>query len=157
SYPWQDNFCEARSWNNVVCTSGQGHQGQDIRPETCKANVNWALATENGVITQVGSYTVALTGDGSPHRIYRYLQMQSSTLKVKVGDHVVRGQKLGLVSNNMGDTPTTIHLHFEIRVAQAETMPDGTLLAANSFVPPYTALVDAYQRKLAGPDCAVVE
>lgn len=157
AYPWQDNFCETRSWNNVVCASGQGHQGQDIRPETCKANKHWALATEDGVITQVGSYTVALTGNGSPHRIYRYLHMQTASLKVAVGDHVVRGQKLGLVSNNMGDTATTIHLHFEIRVAQAETLGDGTLLTANSFVPPYTALVDAYQRKLAGPDCPIVE
>ena len=157
SYPWQDNFCETRSWNNVVCASGQGHQGQDIRPETCVKNKYWAVATEDGVITQVGSYTVALTGNGSPHRIYRYLHMQSASLKVALGDHVVRGQKLGLVSNNMGDTATTIHLHFEIRVAQAEAMSDGTLLAASSFVPPYTALVDAYQRKLAGPDCPVVE
>ncbi|ESQ91695.1 hypothetical protein ABAC460_04980 [Asticcacaulis sp. AC460] len=157
SMPWRDNFCETRSWNNVVCSSGQGHQGQDIRPETCKANLHWAVATEDGVITQVGTYTVALTGNSSPHRIYRYLHLQSASLRVAMGDHVVRGQKIGLVSNNMGDTPTTIHLHFEIRVAQAETMSDGTLLAANSFVPPYTALVDAYQRKLAGPDCATVE
>ena len=157
SYPWQDNFCETRSWNNVVCASGQGHQGQDIRPQSCQANKYWAVAVEDGVITQVGSYTVALTGSSSPHRIFRYLHMQVASLKVALGDHVVRGQKIGLVSNNMGSTATTIHLHFEIRVAQAETMPDGTLLTANSFVPPYTALVDAYQRKLAGPDCPVVE
>lgn len=161
SYPWHDNFCEARSWTNPVCVSGQGHQGQDIRPTTCKANTYWAVAAEDGVITQVGSYTVAVTGNGSPHRIYRYLHMQSSTLKVKVGDHVVRGQKLGLVSNNLGVSNgvqqyTTIHLHFEVRIAQAETMADGTQLAANAFVPPYTALVDAYQRKLAG-DCPTVE
>ncbi|ESQ76351.1 hypothetical protein ABAC402_04430 [Asticcacaulis sp. AC402] len=157
SYPWQDNFCETRSWNNVVCSTGQGHQGQDIRPATCAANTHWAVAAEDGVITQVGTYTVALTGNSSPHRIYRYLHLQSSSLRVAMGESVVRGQKIGLVSNNMGGTPTTIHLHFEIRVAQAETMGDGTLLAANSFVPPYTALVDAYQRKLAGPDCPVVE
>ncbi len=157
AYPWQDNFCESRSWTNPVCNSGQGHQGQDIRPETCKANVHWAVATEDGTITQVGTYTVALTGNNSPHRIYRYLHMQKSTLKVVYGQHVVRGQKLGLVSNNMGDTSTTTHLHFEIRVAQAEPLANGTMLTALSFVPPYTALVDAYQRKLNGPDCPVVE
>jgi murein DD-endopeptidase MepM/ murein hydrolase activator NlpD len=157
SYPWQDNFCESRSWANPVCGSGQGHQGQDIRPETCKANLHWAVAVEDGTITQVGTYTVALTGNESPHRIFRYLHMQKSTLKVVYGQHVVRGQKLGLVSNNMGDTATTIHLHFEIRVAQAEPLANGTMLTALSFVPPYTALVDAYQRKLNGPDCPVVE
>ena len=163
SYPWHDNFCETRpQWSNVMCSSGGvGHQGQDIRPTTCKANTYWAVAVEDGVITQVGSYTVALTGNDEPHRIFRYLHMQKSTLKVAVGDHVVRGQKLGLVSNNLGISNgvqqyTTIHLHFEIRVAQQEILSNGTTIAANSFVPPYTALVDAYQRKLAG-DCATVE
>ena len=163
SYPWHDNFCETRpQWSNVMCSSGGvGHQGQDIRPTTCKPNMYWAVAVEDGVITQVGSYTVALTGNDEPHRIFRYLHMQKSTLKVAVGDHVVRGQKLGLVSNNLGISNgvqqyTTTHLHFEIRVAQAETLSDGTTIAASSFVPPYTALVDAYQRKLAG-DCATVE
>ena len=162
SYPWKDNFCESRSqWNNPVCVAGTGHQGQDIRPTTCQKDTYWAVATEDGVITQIGSYTVALTGNGSPHRIYRYLHMLKSSVHVAVGDHVVRGQKLGLVSNNLGVSNgvqqyTTIHLHFEVRIAQAETMADGTQLTANAFVPPYTALVDAYQRKLAG-DCPTVD
>ncbi|WP_443750730.1 M23 family metallopeptidase [Asticcacaulis solisilvae] len=162
SYPWHDNFCEARSWSNVMCKSGQGHQGQDIRPQTCKAKTYWAIAVEDGTITQVGSYTVALTGTDTPHRIFRYLHLDAGTLKVKVGDHVVRGQKIGLVSDNFGTSNgvpqhTTIHLHFEIRVAQSETLSDGTVLAASSFVPPYTALVDAYSRHLNGEDCKVVE
>lgn len=162
SYPWKDNFCESRSqWNNPVCVAGTGHQGQDIRPSTCKKDTYWAVAAEDGVITQIGSYTVAMTGSGSPHRIYRYLHMLKSSIHVAVGDHVVRGQKLGLVSNNLGVSNgvqqyTTIHLHFEVRIAQAETMGDGTQLTANAFVPPYTALVDAYQRKLAG-DCPTVD
>lgn len=162
SYPWHDNFCEARSWSNVMCKAGTGHQGQDIRPQTCKAKTYWAVAVEDGTITQVGSYTVALTGTDTPHRIFRYLHLDAGTLKVKVGDHVVRGQKIGLVSDNFGTSNgvpqhTTIHLHFEIRVAQSETLPDGTTLAASSFVPPYNALVDAYTRHLNGTDCQVVE
>ncbi|MBP2158552.1 MULTISPECIES: M23 family metallopeptidase [Asticcacaulis] len=161
AYPWSDNFCESRSWSNVMCKTGQGHQGQDIRPATCKSNLHWAVAAEDGVITQVGSYTVALTGSGSPHRIYRYLHLQSSSLKVAVGDEVKRGQKIGLVSNNLGTSNgvpqyTTIHLHFEVRIAQSETLSNGTVLTANTFVPPYNALVDAYSRSLAG-DCPVVE
>src|SRR2546425_3411196 len=32
SYPWQDNFCEARSFGVGQCPGGFGHQGQDIRP-----------------------------------------------------------------------------------------------------------------------------
>lgn len=161
AYPWHDNFCESRSWSNVLCKSGTGHQGQDIRPATCKSNTYWAVAAEDGVITQVASYTVAIQGDGSPHRIYRYLHLQKSSVKVAVGDHVVRGQKIGLVSNNLGVSNgvqqyTTIHLHFEVRIAQAETMGNGTQLTANTFVAPYTALVDAYSRRLAG-DCPTVE
>jgi murein DD-endopeptidase MepM/ murein hydrolase activator NlpD len=157
AYPWSDNFCESRSWANPLCKAGQGHQGQDIRPKTCKSNLHWAVAAEDGVVTQLGSYTVAITGNGEPHRIYRYLHMQTSSLKVKLHDVVKRGQKLGLVSNNLGTSGgkpayTTIHLHFEVRIAEEENLGNGTVLAANSFVPPYTALVDAYQRKLAG-DC----
>src|SRR5260370_13490365 len=37
SYPWQDNFCEARSFGVGQCPSGFGHQGQDIRPAPCPA------------------------------------------------------------------------------------------------------------------------
>ena len=32
AYPWQDNFCEARSFQVGQCAAGFGHQGQDIRP-----------------------------------------------------------------------------------------------------------------------------
>src|SRR5665213_917061 len=37
SYPWQDNFCEARSFNVGQCPGGFGHQGEDIRPGPCPA------------------------------------------------------------------------------------------------------------------------
>jgi murein DD-endopeptidase MepM/ murein hydrolase activator NlpD len=162
SYPWQDNFCESRSWANPVCNTGKGHQGQDIRPKTCKVDTYWAVAPEDGIVTQLGSMTVAITGKAAPHRIYRYLHMKKSSVRVALHQSVVRGQKLGLVSNNLGINSqgkqqfTTIHLHFEIRVGQTETLSDGTVLSADDFVPPYTALVDSYRRKLAG-DCPTVE
>jgi len=35
NYPWQDNFCEARSFGVGQCASGFGHQGQDMRPAAC--------------------------------------------------------------------------------------------------------------------------
>ena len=155
-YPWTDNFCESRSWTNPFCNTGQGHQGQDIRPKTCKNNTYWAVAAEAGTVTAIGTYTVTIMGSAPPHRIHRYLHLKSTSLKVSVGDEVVRGQKIGLVSNNMGSTQTTIHLHYEIRLSAQETSSDGTIYATNTFVPPYAALVDSYQRKLAG-DCPVVE
>ena len=143
AYPWSDNFCEARSYTTPLCPAGTGHQGQDIRPSTCKAAVNVAVAAEPGVISQIGSYTVYLSSDTG--RTYLYLHMQMNQLKVSVGDRVARGQPLGLVSNNFGSSPTTIHLHFEIK--EPVTWHGSTI---TTRVPPYSTLVDAYQRLLAG-------
>jgi murein DD-endopeptidase MepM/ murein hydrolase activator NlpD len=142
-YPWHDNFCETRGYDTPICPAGVGHQGQDIRPNSCTKAKYVAVAAEDGTITQLGSYTVYLTAkDG---RLFRYLHLQMNALKVKLGDSVQRGDPIGLVSNNFGKTATTIHLHFEIKEPVTEK---GASLF--TFVPPYSSLVDAYQRLLAG-------
>jgi murein DD-endopeptidase MepM/ murein hydrolase activator NlpD len=143
AYPWHDNFCEPRAYTTPLCPSGTGHQGQDIRPNTCKAATWTAVAVEPGVISQIGTYTVYLSGDSG--RTYLYLHMQMDQLKVHIGDRVTRGQPLGLVSNNFGATSTTIHLHFEIK--EPVTINGATVVTR---VPPYSSLVDAYQALLAG-------
>jgi murein DD-endopeptidase MepM/ murein hydrolase activator NlpD len=143
SYPWRDNFCEARAYKTPMCPSGNGHQGQDIRPNSCKKAQYLAVAAEAGRITQIGTYTVYLTADDG--RLFRYLHLQMDQLKVRLGDRVERGQAIGYVSNNFGKTATTIHLHFEIKEPVAR---DGKALF--TFVPPYSSLTDAYQRLLAG-------
>ena len=143
SYPWHDNFCEARAYKTPLCPSGNGHQGQDIRPNSCVKARYVAVAAEDGVITHIGTYTVFLTAEDG--RLFRYLHLQMDQLKVRIGDHVQRGQPIGYVSNNFGKTATTIHLHFEIK--QPVTQGGKAL---TTFVPPYTSLVDAYQRLLAG-------
>jgi len=142
-YPWSDNFCEPRSYSTPLCPSGTGHQGQDIRPNSCSAALYKAVAAEDGVISQIGSYTVYLSS--STGRTYLYLHMQMNQLKVAVGDHVTRGQTLGMVSNNFGSTPTTIHLHFEIK--EPVSFNGSTI---TTRVPPYSSLVNAYQRLLGG-------
>ena len=120
---------------------------------------HWAVAAEDGRVTSVGSFSVEITGASSPHRLYRYLHLDRGSVKVAVGDTLTKGARIGIVSNNMGIDAhgkpilTSIHLHFEIRLAVAETGPGGKLLAAKAFVPPYTSLVDSYQRKLAGTGC----
>ena len=151
--PWRDNFCEARSRTSPLCGSGTGHQGQDIRPATCKKNEHWAVATEAGTITDLGTYTVTLVGKASPHYTYRYLHMQMSTLTVAEGTKVTAGQKLGKVSNDFGGTPTTIHLHFEMRAGLAGATTDGKPVVIDTFIPPYLSLAEAYQRKLNGGTC----
>ena len=143
AYPWHDNFCEARAYTTPLCPSGTGHQGQDIRPNSCLKAHYVAVAAEAGVISQIGVYTVYLSGDSG--RTYLYLHMQMDQLKVQVGDRVTRGQPLGLVSNNFGTTSTTIHLHFEIK--EPVTL-NGTTVVTR--VPPYTSLIDAYKALLAG-------
>ena len=143
AYPWHDNFCEARGYKTPMCPSGNGHQGQDIRPGSCVKARYLAVAAEAGKITQIATYTVYLTADDG--RVFRYLHLQMDQLKVRVGDRVERGQPIGYVSNNFGKTPTTIHLHFEVK--EPVTRKGKSLF---TFVPPYTSLVDAYQRLLAG-------
>lgn len=138
SYPWWDNYCETRSWDMPLCPSGTGHQGQDIRAKSCDKNVHWVVASEAGTVTNVGSYSVYITAaDGTR---YDYLHMGS--VQVGVGDDVTKGQHIGKVSNEFGGTPTTVHLHFNLRQNVSGV---GTV-----YVPPYMSLVTSYQA-LVGP------
>ncbi|CAN0135710.1 unnamed protein product [Chrysoparadoxa australica] len=141
AYAWRDNFCETRSYSAPLCPSGTGHQGQDIRPASCQDAVHWAVAADDGVITSVGSYSVRLMSETGVR--YTYLHLERDSLQVAPGDAVSQGERLGFVSNEFGGTPTTIHLHFEIKMA-LET-PHGL---QNVNVPPYVALVDSYQQLL---------
>jgi MYXO-CTERM domain-containing protein len=138
SYPWQDNYCETRSWDMPLCPSGTGHQGQDIRAATCDKDVHWAVATTDGKITNVGSYSVYLTDSGGTR--YDYLHMGS--VQVTVGQTVTKGKRLGRVSNVFGGTPTTVHLHFNLR--------QNVSGVGNVYVPPYMSLIKAYEG-LVGP------
>ena len=142
-YPWSDNYCEKRRWGMPLCPGGKGHQGVDIRTATCEKNKYYTVAVENGLITYIGKYTVKLRGDSG--RTYRYLHMNSSSILVRSGQKVKRGERLGLVSNNMGSTKTSIHLHFDMK----QTIKiDGK--SKTVYVPPYTSLVDAYTRLIRG-------
>lgn len=150
SAPWRDNYCEKRSGTNATpwCAASGVHLGQDIRvgtPEGCKAERSAkaadreryaVVATEDGVISNVGSYSVSLRAGG---RIYRYLHLNMAKLRVKTGDTVRKGDVIGFVSNDFGGTPTTLHLHFEIKMNTSEH--------GWAYVPPYSSLLAAYQRR----------
>ncbi len=138
SYPWSDNYCETRSWDMPLCPSGTGHQGQDIRAATCDKNVYPVVASESGTVTNVGSYSVYITAaDGTR---YDYLHMGS--VAVSPGQDVQKGTVIGRVSNEFGGTPTSVHLHFNLR-----QNVDGL---GSIYVPPYMSLVNSYQA-LVGP------
>lgn len=132
SYPWRDNFCETRSWTMPLCPSSSGHQGQDIRPATCRKDVHWAVAAVDGTITKVGSYSVYLMDNANTRLDYLHM----GSVQVSVGQRVTRGTRLGRVSNVFNGTPTTIHLHFSV----LQNTEHGWL-----YVPPFTSLVKAYE------------
>jgi len=137
SYPWHDNYCESRTYDMPMCPAGQGHQGQDIRAASCKAGVHWAVAAEDGTVTNIGSYSVYVTAaDGTR---YDYLHM--SDLQVAEADKVKKGQRIGKVSNVFNGTPTTVHLHFNIR---QNVQGVGTV-----YAPTYMSLVQSYEELLA--------
>ena len=138
SYPWWDNYCEKRSWKMPLCPSGTGHQGQDIRATTCTKDKHWVVATVDGKITHIGGYSVYLTAnDGTIHRFLHMSQVQ-----VKVGQTIKRGTRVGKVSNVFGGTPTTVHLHFDLK-----RFVSGV---GSVYIPPYMSLVTSYQA-LIGP------
>jgi hypothetical protein len=133
-YPWHDNYCESRSWDMPLCPAGTGHQGQDIRASDCRAEMHPAIAVANGTITNVGSYSVYLTAaDGTR---FDYLHMRPVT--VREGQTVRAGDVVGYVANEFGGTPTTVHLHFNIRRNVAGV---GVV-----YAPTYMSLVRAYER-----------
>lgn len=155
-YPWQDTFCESRSRDQIMCPDG-GHEGVDIRAASCipeTSETHWAVAVEDGRIIAPSSsrYTVKLqTNDGT---LYRYMHLKMDELAVSDGEFVVKGQRIGKVSNDFfnssGDpVPTTFHLHFEMYQNYA---PDEGSDPIFDQVNPYMTLVNAYEKKLRGEE-----
>lgn len=151
--PWRDTFCETRSANRASynCASRRIHQGVDIRagaPELCaqerrkpsaEQRAVRLVAVADGFISNVGRFSIDLRSGG---RVFRYIHVDPNTALVATGDRVVRGQDIGFLSNAFGGTPTTMHLHFELK----QNM-DG---AGFTWVNPYMSLVDAYARRERG-------
>ena len=150
SYPWHDDYCEDRPWTMPLCPGGTGHQGQDIRPATCKNLTHWTVATVDGTIisasgpgTGTPGYQVILAGEDGTR--YRYLHM--GNVQVAVGQKLKRGDRIAQVSREFNGTPTTVHLHFDL---MQNVAPHGLI-----FVSPYTSLVRSYERLLGIADAGV--
>ncbi|MCB2097304.1 MAG: M23 family metallopeptidase [Parvularculaceae bacterium] len=148
-YPWQDTFCEHRDRNQPLCPGG-GHEGLDIRPHTCAKNVHWAVAVEDGRVIDIRRHWVTIqTPDGT---IYNYLHLNMGELSVSEGQQVLRGDRIGKISNDFfksDGTPvaTTTHLHFEMYENYVESPGAEPLFTK---VNPYMTLVAAYDRMLRG-------
>jgi Peptidase family M23 len=158
SYPWRDNYCESRGDGAPIeCPVKVGHAGQDIRPNSCIAEVNDpercqidifdVVAVADGhALWKTGMYEndLRLNMDtGNDKLYYLYLHMSTQSLK-KAGMirgtpvKVVTGQPVGKVGNFEHGTPngTTAHLHFEVR--RGDSIGDP--------LSPYMTLVRAYER-----------
>lgn len=158
--PWRDNFCEKRSStrNTPLCPTNKVHQGQDIRVGSaadCNAlrgqakrdrGLHEVVAAEDGIIQHIGTYSVQLKGTETGN-LYSYLHMNMRRLRVSALDTVEAGDTLGFVSSDFGSTPTTFHLHFEIK---APIEGEGIV-----HVPPYMSLVAAYERREEGTGLVV--
>jgi hypothetical protein len=155
---WQDNFCEARSFEVGQCAAGFGHQGQDIRPGACPAQMTEGpdacdpkrqaiVAVRDGVVIRSPKQQAATLqiNTSNEHIRFRYMHMNPSAMDadgVLNGRRVAEGEKIGVVSNYL-DHPngTSRHLHFDVQVFTR----DGWL-----WVNPYTTLVSAYERLIRG-------
>lgn len=150
-YPWQDTFCEKRDRNQPLCPGG-GHEGLDIRPHSCVKNVHWAVAVEDARVIDVRRHWVTLqTDDGT---LYNYLHLNMSDLSVAEGQQVMKGDRIGKISNDFFKSdgtavPTTTHLHFEMYENYVADPADEPLFTK---VNPYMTLVSAYERKLRGEE-----
>jgi murein DD-endopeptidase MepM/ murein hydrolase activator NlpD len=157
SYPWQDSFCEARSFGVGQCPGGFGHQGQDIRPapcpprnertDRCEPNQRPVVAVRDGVVIRSLSEQAATLqiNTHNEHIRFRYMHMNPMRMDADGllnGRHVGEGEKIGVVSNYL-DHPngTSRHLHFDVQVFTR----DGWL-----WVNPYVTLVSAYERLIHG-------
>jgi len=157
-YPWQDNFCESRSFGVGQCPGGFGHQGEDIRPAPCPASgeANFDLcdpkrqaivAVRDGVVIRSLKQQAATLqiNTRNEHIRFRYMHMNPATMDadgILNGRRVEEGEKIGVVSNYL-DHPngTTRHLHFDVQVFTR----DGWL-----WVNPYVTLISAYERLIRG-------
>jgi hypothetical protein len=157
SYPWQDNFCEARSFGVGQCPGGFGHQGEDIRPapcspgnegpDRCDPKQQVVIAVRDGVVIRSPKQQAATLqiNTRNEHIRFRYMHMNPAAMDadgILNGRHVDEAEKIGVVSNYL-DHPngTSRHLHFDVQVFTR----DGWL-----WVNPYVTLVSAYERLIRG-------
>jgi hypothetical protein len=153
AYPWRDNFCEHRYYDVAQCPAGLGHQGEDIRPSSCKLRNEDAdrcepyqdqvVAARDGVVwREFGDEALYLTADApGEHVRFRYLHMNPHMLDAAglvSGRVLAEGDLLGPVGDyGHREGGTSYHLHFDLQVLTRQ----GWV-----FVNPYTTLVAAYER-----------
>ena len=120
SYPWQDNFCEARSFGVGQCIGGFGHQGQDLRPapcsspgdgnEGCDPRHQAVVAVRDGVVIRAPKQQAATLqiNTRNEHIRFRYMHMNPATMDA---DGILNGRRMGKATGSawfriISTTPT---------------------------------------------------
>jgi murein DD-endopeptidase len=135
-----------------INTEGKTFTGDERDNKNYRAYGSDALAVADGTVTEVkdgipenvpgvnsravpitletvgGNHVVLDIGHG---RYAFYAHLQPGSLKVKLGDHVKRGQVLGLVGNSGNSTEP--HLHFHLGDANSPLGSEGIPYALESF------------------------
>jgi hypothetical protein len=163
AYPWRDNFCEHRYFDVGQCPGGFGHQGQDIRPSSCKQRFEGGgcepyqhevVAVRDAmVLRSAGQMPVYLFVNAPDEHIrFRYLHMFPKQLDedgVLSGRLLTEGEEFGKVGSFFQhERATTYHLHFDMQVPTKY----GWV-----FVNPYMTLVAAYERLIGGRGTEIKE
>ena len=131
---------------------GNTFVGDEKNNKNYRAYGSDALAVADGVVTEVkdgipqnipgensravpitletvgGNHVILDIGNG---RYALYAHLQPGSLKVKLGDHVKRGQVLGLVGNSGNSTEP--HLHFHLSNGNSPLGSEGIPYALESF------------------------
>lgn len=145
--PWTDTYCESRHWPMPLCPTAKGHQGVDIRPVRCVNKQSVAVAVEAGTIARVTPYSNVELVASAGGRRWRYLHLDSESIRVRPGDRVQAGDPIGTISNIMDRVPSTsVHLHLDVQSTVRVGDRPTTL-----FVPPYSSLIVAYRRAIGLP------
>jgi hypothetical protein len=117
-----------RSYGQMVYAVADGAitEAKDGIPENTPGPTSRAV--EMTLETMPGNHLIEQIGDG----LYAaYAHLQPGSLHVKVGDHVHRGQELGLLGNSGNSTAP--HLHFQICDANSMLGCEGLPYAFKSF------------------------
>jgi hypothetical protein len=162
AYPWRDNFCEHRYFSVGQCPAGLGHQGEDVRPGSCKLRNGEAdrcepyqhniVAVRDGVVLRgPGDEALYLVVDAPGEHIrFRYLHMDPRLLDgagMVSGRALSEGEVIGTADNyERRQGGTTYHLHFDVQVPTR---------AGWVFVSPYMTLVASYERLIGARGVAV--
>jgi murein DD-endopeptidase MepM/ murein hydrolase activator NlpD len=151
-YPWFDTLCESGHQGGPMpaCPTEDertgSHQGIDIRPNSPTKDFYDVIAFADGTVTFVkrdGTTEVNIRSAANNGIECVYLHLTPGN--IRSGQQVNQGDPIGKVSNHMGTSGTSIHLHIECKANH----PD---LGRPVKMPIYAALIAAYRHEWGLPD-----